>query len=428
MNHCNICFLFAWWNRLLIFLRLVALFFFLLWRIRNPNPDAMWLWGISVVCEVWFAFSWILDVLPKLNPISRATDLVALRDKFETPSPSNPQGRSDLPGVDVFISMADPEKEPPLVTCNTLLSILAVDYPIEKLTAYISDDGGAIFTFEAMAEAVRFAEVWVPFCRKHNIEPRNPESYFSQKRDPTKNKKRPDFVKDRRWIKREYDEFKVRINGLPEVIRRRSEAYNSRENMKERNMSREKNGDDPTQEPRNVTEATWMADGTHWPGTWLHPTADHAKGDHAGILQVMIKVPEPDPVMGQPDEKRLDFTGVDIRLPMFAYVSREKRKGYDHNKKAGAMNALVRASAILSNGPFILNLDCDHYIYNCKAIKEGMCFMMDRGGDRICYIQFPQRFEGVDPSDRYANHNTVFFDGNKICICIINAYTTSLTQ
>ena len=38
--------------------------------------------------------------------------------------------------------------------------------------------------------------------------------------------------------------------------------------------------------------------------------------------------------------------------------------------------------------------------------------MMDRGGDRICYVQFPQRFEGIDPSDRYANHNTVFFDLN----------------
>ena len=96
---------------------------------------------------------------------------------------------------------------------------------------------------------------------------------------------------------------------------------------------------------------------------------------------------------------------------MFVYVSREKRPGYDHNKKAGAMNALVRASAVLSNGAFILNLDCDHYINNCKAIREGMCFMMDRGGENICYIQFPQRFDGVDPSDRYANNNTVFFDG-----------------
>jgi hypothetical protein len=45
-------------------------------------------------------------------------------------------------------------------------------------------------------------------------------------------------------------------------------------------------------------------------------------------------------------------------------------------------------------------------------MREGMCFMMDRGGDRLCYVQFPQRFEGIDPSDRYANHNTVFFDVN----------------
>lgn len=116
--------------------------------------------------------------------------------------------------------------------------------------------------------------------------------------------------------------------------------------------------------------------------------------------------------MGNGEDKLLDFCDVDIRLPMLVYMSREKRPGYDHNKKAGAMNALVRSSAILSNGPFILNLDCDHYFYNCKAIREGMCFMLDRGGESICYIQFPQRFEGIDPSDRYANHNTVFFDGN----------------
>ncbi|KAL3506351.1 hypothetical protein ACH5RR_031733 [Cinchona calisaya] len=389
--------------RLLIVVRLVVLFFFLGWRVQNPNVEAMWLWGISIVCEIWFAFSWLLDILPKFNPINRAADLAALKDKFESASPTNPHGKSDLPGIDVFISTADPEKEPPLFTANTILSILAVEYPVEKVSIYISDDGGAILTFEAMAETVNFAEVWVPFCRKHNIEPRNPESYFSQKTDPTKNKKRPDFVKDRRWIKREYDEFKVRINGLPEVIRKRSEMYNS----KEKQVDMEKNSGEAT-----VTKATWMADGTHWPGTWLTPIADHAKGDHAGILQIMSKVPENDPVMGRPDEKRLDFTGIDIRLPMFAYVSREKRPGYDHNKKAGAMNALVRASAILSNGPFILNLDCDHYIYNCMAIREGICYMMDRGGDRICYVQFPQRFEGIDPSDRYANHNTVFFDGN----------------
>ena len=177
---------------------------------------------------------------------------------------------------------------------------------------------------------------------------------------------------------------------------------------------RESGNGDPT-EPIKVQKATWMADGTHWPGTWAVPAREHSKSDHAGILQVMLKPPSGDPLLGSTDDdhdKILEFTDVDIRLPMFVYVSREKRPGYDHNKKAGAMNALVRASAVLSNGPFILNLDCDHYIYNCRAIREGMCFMMDRGGEDICYIQFPQRFEGIDPSDRYANHNTVFFDGN----------------
>lgn len=126
----------------------------------------------------------------------------------------------------------------------------------------------------------------------------------------------------------------------------------------------------------------------------------------------MLKPPSDEPLHGTVDSSPLDFTEVDIRLPMLVYVSREKRPGYDHNKKAGAMNALVRASAIMSNGPFILNLDCDHYIYNSEAIREGMCFMMDRGGDHLCYVQFLQRFEGIDPSDRYANHNTVFFDVN----------------
>ncbi|CAN6486327.1 unnamed protein product [Victoria cruziana] len=395
--------------RLLIMIRLVVLMFFLIWRVSHPNPDAMWLWGMSIVCEIWFAFSWILDQMPKLNPINRATDLNALREKFESRSPTNPDGRSDLPGIDVFVSTADPEKEPPLVTANTILSILSVEYPVEKLACYISDDGGSLLTFEAMAEAMVFAEVWVPFCRKHNIEPRNPDSYFSQKGDPTKFKKDLDFVKDRRRIKREYDEFKVRINGLPDVIKRRSDSHNRREEKKAAASSA---GGGNEEGAVNFPKATWMADGSHWPGTWSVASKDHSKGDHAGILQVMSKVPSPEPVYGSPDEKIIDLSGVDVRVPMFVYVSREKRPGYDHNKKAGAMNAMVRASAILSNGPFILNLDCDHYIYNCQALREGVCFMMDRGGDRICYVQFPQRFEGIDPSDRYANHNTVFFDGN----------------
>jgi hypothetical protein len=31
-------------------------------------------------------------------------------------------------------------------------------------------------------------------------------------------------------------------------------------------------------------------------------------------------------------------------------------------------------------------------------------------GRKVCYVQFPQRFDGIDAHDRYANRNTVFFD------------------
>lgn len=71
----------------------------------------------------------------------------------------------------------------------------------------------------------------------------------------------------------------------------------------------------------------------------------------------------------------------------------------------------VRVSAILTNAPYILNLDCDHYVNNSKAVREAMCFMMDpQVGRDVCYVQFPQRFDGIDRSDRYANRNIVFFD------------------
>jgi cellulose synthase A len=68
-------------------------------------------------------------------------------------------------------------------------------------------------------------------------------------------------------------------------------------------------------------------------------------------------------------------------------------------------------SAVLTNAPYILNLDCDHYVNNSKAVREAMCFMMDPAvGRDVCYVQFPQRFDGIDRSDRYANGNVVFFD------------------
>ena len=117
---------------------------------------------------------------------------------------------SELADIDVFVSTVDPMKEPPLITANTVLSILAVDYPVEKVSCYVSDDGAAMLTFEAISETSEFA--------------RNFTSWFQC------------------W-QREYEEFKVRINALVAMAQK-------------------------------VPEDGWtMQDGTPWPGNSVrdHP-------------------------------------------------------------------------------------------------------------------------------------------------------------
>nr|GME04754.1 cellulose synthase A catalytic subunit 2 [UDP-forming]-like [Ipomoea batatas] len=343
--------------RLIILLRMVILGLFFHYRILHPVNDAYGLWLTSIICEIWFAVSWIFDQFPKWFPIQRETYLDRLSLRYDK------EGKpSELAHIDVFVSTVDPMKEPPLITANTVLSILAVDYPVDKVSCYVSDDGAAMLTFEALSETSEFARKWVPFCKRYCIEPRAPEWYFAQKIDYLRNKVDPTFVRERRAIKREYEEFKVRINGLVAMAQK-------------------------------VPEDGWtMQDGTPWPGNNVR--------DHPGMIQVFLGHDGVHDIEGN-------------ELPRLIYVSREKRPGYEHHKKAGAMNALVRVSAVISNAPYLLNVDCDHYINNSKALREAMCFMMDpQSGKKICYVQFPQRFDGIDRHDRYSNRNVVFFDIN----------------
>ena len=164
----------------MILLRLIAIIALFIWRTRNRNRDGVWLWATSMVGDVWFGFSWVLNQLPKLNPIKRVPDLAAIRDQHE----SSTSGESNLPGIDVFLATVDPVDEPVLYTVNSVLSILATDYPVEKYACYLSDDGGTLVHYEAMLEVASFAKLWIPFCRKHGVEPRAPESYFGVKRQP----------------------------------------------------------------------------------------------------------------------------------------------------------------------------------------------------------------------------------------------------
>lgn len=90
----------------------------------------------------------------------------------------------ELPGVDIFVCTADPTIEPPMLVINTVLSLIAYDYPPNKLAIYLSDDGGSDLTFYALLEASSFSRSWIPFCKKFKVDPRSPAAYFSEASEP----------------------------------------------------------------------------------------------------------------------------------------------------------------------------------------------------------------------------------------------------
>lgn len=84
-----------------------------------------------------------------------------------------------LPGLDIFVCTIDPEKEPTVEVMNTLVSAISMDYPADKLSVYLSDDGAAPVTFYGIREASEFANVWLPFCKKYDVKFSCPKVFFS---------------------------------------------------------------------------------------------------------------------------------------------------------------------------------------------------------------------------------------------------------
>ena len=68
--------------RCIIILRLIILALFFHYRITNPVDNAFGLWLTSVICEIWFAVSWILDQFPKWSPINRNTYIEELSARY----------------------------------------------------------------------------------------------------------------------------------------------------------------------------------------------------------------------------------------------------------------------------------------------------------------------------------------------------------
>ncbi|XP_038900388.1 cellulose synthase-like protein H1 isoform X1 [Benincasa hispida] len=328
----------------------IAIFFLLLSLVSYRllllfNHGFSHLQTIAFLCESWFSFVWFLAVIIKWNPVDYKTYPQRLLKR-----------EVELPAVDIFVTTADPVLEPPIITVNTVLSLMALDYPTNKLSCYISDDGCSAMTFYALSETVNFAKMWVPFCKKYEVEIRAPFRYFLND-SPMHFHSSPQFQHDWKTVKVGYERLEGKIKEAEE----------------NRLCSHEEIG-------LGIDLAAFS--NIH---TKHHPT----------IIKILWENKD-----------------VSDELPHLIYVSREKSLKHHHQNKAGAMNVLTRVSGLLTNAPYILNVDCDMFVNNPQVVLHAMsvfCTPKDDLED-IGYIQSPQCFYDGPEDDRYGNQLVVIFE------------------
>lgn len=124
-----------------------------------------------------------------------------------------------------------------------------------------------------------------------------------------------------------------------------------------------------------------------------------ARQDHDAHVEI---------IADEPGGSNGDSGGFDDEdaMPLLVYVSREKRPAWPHHFKAGALNALLRVSSLVSNAPYVMVLDCDMYCNTRSSVLEAMCFHLDRRSrhaNDLAFVQFPQMFHNLSGSDIYAN-------------------------
>ncbi|PNX99676.1 cellulose synthase-like protein g2-like, partial [Trifolium pratense] len=194
-----------------------------------------------------------------------------------------------------------------------------------------------------------FAKWWIPFCTRYRILCRCPEAYFSDSENDSDDlTENVEFVADKRIIKEKYEAFKEGIIRVKE-------------------------------------------DQDHF-----GDTASITSQNHPSIVEVIQENSS-----GEIEQ---------VKLPLLVYVSREKRPSHPHHFKAGALNALYRVSAVISNSPYTLVLDCDMFCSEPASARQAMCFHLDpKISTSLAFVQFPQKFHNISKNDIYdSQHRSAY--------------------
>ncbi|KAL5735646.1 hypothetical protein ACOSQ2_030434 [Xanthoceras sorbifolium] len=310
--------------------------------IPREGGDGRWAWIGLFAAELWFSLFWVCTQALRWNRVYRCTFKDRLSQRYE----------DDLPKVDIFVCTADPMIEPPMMVINTVLSVLAYDYPTQKLSIYLSDDAGSDITFYALLEASHFAKEWIPYCKKFRVELRSPEAYFLSISDPNDVKETKEFVA----IKKLYEDMENQIGRAAKL-----------------------GGLSGEQRSKHKGFSQW--------------DSYSSIRDHDTILQILVDGRDPN---------ARDIEG--CSLPTLVYLAREKRPQHPHNFKAGAMNALIRVSEKISSGQIIHNVDCDMYSNDSQSVRDALCFFMDEEkGQEVAFVQFSEGFKNVTKNEIYGS-------------------------
>lgn len=63
----------------------------------------------------------------------------------------------------------------------------------------------------------------------------------------------------------------------------------------------------------------------------------------------------------------------------------------------------IRVSAVMTNAPLVLTIDCDVYSNDPQTPLRVLCYMLDPYVDpNLAFVQFPQRFNGINKNDVYS--------------------------
>ncbi|KAJ9686468.1 hypothetical protein PVL29_015392 [Vitis rotundifolia] len=203
---------------------------------------------------------------------------------------------------------------PLIITVNTVLSLLAVDYPANKLSCYVSDDGASPLTYFALLEGSKFAKLWVPFCKK----------YFSSELVSSHD--------NSMGFLQEYNKIKLTRKIEDATLNSKPYELGTAEFVAFSNVER-----------RN------------------HPT----------IIKVIL----------QSKERRSD--------------------GLPH---------LTRVSGVMTNAPFMMNVDCDKYANNPQIFHHAMCLLLRSKNEQECgFVQTPQLFYDGPKDDPFGNQLVVWY-------------------